>query len=104
MSRAIVFGVLALSMLTVIYATEPGPVSEPTSITFIPSRMKLADTVEIPYWLYVLFIIIAVCQVCGCCCGCCYMLLGGASAAFAGPALYKLGATSHAKKVLQAIL
>ena len=101
MSRAFFICVLAFALLAVVNATEPESVAEPTSVPFIPSRMKLADTVEIPYWLYVVFIIIAVCQVCSFCCGCCFMILGGIGAATTGS---KLGAASHAKKVLQAMI
>ena len=104
MSRAFVISVLVFSLIAVVNATEPESVFEPISLPSIPSRMKLADTVEIPYWLYVVFIIIAVCQVCSCCCICCTGLLGGASAASAGSALSHFGAASRAKKILQSMV
>ena len=101
MSRALAISALVFGLLSVVYATENESVAEPTSIPFIPSRMKLADTVEIPYWLYVLFVIIAVCQICQCCCGCCMVFMGGAGAASGGSG-FRFGA--QAKKVLQTIV
>ena len=98
MSRAFLLTALALTVLAVVNATGPESDSEPTSIPLIPSRMKLADTVEIPYWLYVIFTIIAVCLVCQCCCSC---LIGSSAAS---NTTLRFRAAAHARTVLQAIV